>query len=300
MSYSQLLLIGYCIFFTVFNLSVTVLYYLYGFFFEKKLREFDQIVSLPEKLMFMFHFKGVYGSERVNASRGGALAQFGAIGYFAVLEITCFLITFFTNDAVLPCRISVLMALIFVLGGIVRFIMTSVKIKKTVKETELLSENLFVEENAVDRDGIEIDKNILPQEESLKEKRMEQALYELWEQENDHENETTNADEGHDAVKDIGNDVIGADYDIALDSAAAKDAGDSSSLDEMQRSEEGVYKPADFEKNLRQEYEPVFVDNEAKGEEAGDIAEGRKYLEKLKNDVIGADYDPIVDDSEMF
>ena len=113
------LLIGYCLFFTVCNLVVTLFYYLYGFFAESKLREQGTVKALPNKLLFLYHFKGINKANKAIASKAGAFTQMFAIMYFIIMELVCFVLTKLLNTAVLPCRISVFMLALLIICGII-------------------------------------------------------------------------------------------------------------------------------------------------------------------------------------
>ncbi|MBQ7595201.1 MAG: hypothetical protein IJU45_00890, partial [Clostridia bacterium] len=190
------------------------------------------------------------------------------------------------NDAVFPSRIAVFMCFVLVLGGMIRFSITNNSIKKNVKETERLTVKNFVEEKAVDKDEAEVDSENILKESSSREKRMEQVMYELWEQENDHENETVDAQEGLNEVKKLEKDVIGDDYEISSGSNLRKYKTEAENLNAVERNEEGVYSISEFTDNYKQEFSPVFVNNKTDADKASGLEEGRQYLESLKKDVV--------------
>ena len=113
------LLIGYCLFFTVCNLLVSLFYYLYGFFAESKLRDKATLKALPDKLLFLYHFKGINKSDKSMASKAGAFTQMLAILYFIIMEIACLALTKLLKTAVIPCRIAIFMLALLIICGII-------------------------------------------------------------------------------------------------------------------------------------------------------------------------------------
>ncbi len=298
MSKETIYLIGYCIFFTLCNINVSVFYYLYGFFFEKKLRQFDQCVTLPANLIFLFRFKGIFGTDRINASRSGALAQFGAIAYFFIMEAVCFLMVKLLNDTILPCRMAFLLFAVLIISGVIRIIMTNNRIRKNIKESDRLEAHLFVEENALNRDEADLSESDIFKEDSSKRQKMEMHLDMLWEEENDHENETTNAQEGQEAVHLKEKDVIGDDYEIEADEVISdKDRETAESLADVDINDQVGHKA---EQVFKDEFlSGIDFSDDSKGE-AEDFSLGKAYIDSLKKDVIGDDFDPVFDDSGEF
>ena len=298
MSIETIFLIGYCIFFTLCNLFVSVFYYLYGFFFEKKLRKFDQCINLPSNLVFMFRFKGIFGTDKINASRSGALAQFGAIAYFVIMETVCFLMVKLLHDTIFVCRMAFVLFAVLMISGIIRIIITNHKIRKNIKETDLLEAHLFVEENALDRENADLSESDIFKEDDSKRQKMEMHLDMLWEEENDHENETTNAKEGQEAVQLKEKDVIGDDYEIETDEVVSSQAHETAaSLSDVDISDQVGHKA---EQEVKDEFlsEMDFADDSRS--EAEDYSLGKAYIDSLKKDVIGDDFDPVFDDSGEF
>lgn len=121
------LLIGYALFFTLCNLAVFLFYYLYGFFREKKLRLFADSAAIPEKLRFLFRFKGIKGDEKSTASRLGMILQAGSVVYLIVMEILCFAVAKLANDMILPCRIAFFVMLPVICFGAIFLITYSSK-----------------------------------------------------------------------------------------------------------------------------------------------------------------------------
>ena len=298
MTRATMLLIGYCIFFTLCNILVFAFYYLYGYYFERKLRKFDTCVDLPENLLVLFKFKGIYGTDKIRASRGGSLAEFAAIAYFFIMELVCFAIVKIANDTVFPCRFAFLMFAVMIISGIVRVFITNHQIHRNIKETDIIDAHLFVEEVAVDKQKASIEDSDIFKEDVSKEMKIARELDALWEQDNDHENETADADEGKAAIKTLEEDVIGDNYAIETgEDFSITQRETVEDLSAFTTSDKGVYT---VERDLKAEFAPAFINPDDGTNEADDFSLGKEFIDKKKKDIIGNDYTPVFDDSDVF
>lgn len=130
---------AYSIAFSLFNIMISVLYYVYGWVVHKRKCEtiaFSELTTEQAKYLVEIKF--------VNVQRGWimkfcSLIRILSISYLFVSEIVCFLAMFFTREYVLVCRISFLSAaLLFVIWIFLRFYVN----KKYIKLAEKHKANL--------------------------------------------------------------------------------------------------------------------------------------------------------------
>lgn len=279
----MLFLIGYCLFFTLCNLFVFLFYYFFGYFFEKKLRKFDMRVMLPAKLLFLFRFKGIYGEDRLNASRGGAISQFGAYIYFFFMETLCFALCRILSDTIFACRLAFALFAILIVSGIVRVFVTNHVIHKNVKEKTRLEVKNFVEESAVNKENADIDQSIKNMDAPEKERMLEMELDMLWQEENERENETTNAEEGKTAMKTKNIDIIGTDFEAGTEDDFEEKGEEATSLSEIKTSEKGVYI---VERDLKKEFAADYDDFIAPDDAAEELLPDNDYVKSLNDMMI--------------
>ncbi len=125
----SLLIFCYCIIFTLFNFGVFLICYIFGFTYDRELRQGDNRIILPPFSRFFFYFKGIQSSSRSRPTKLCGGAEIFAFSYFIFMELANFLIAGISKDFVLSCRISIaLFALIFIAA-----ITASVIVRRKIK-----------------------------------------------------------------------------------------------------------------------------------------------------------------------
>ncbi len=140
----NLLIFCYCIIFTLFNFGVFLICYLFGFTYDRELRQGDNRIILPPFSRFFFYFKGIQSSSRSRPTKLCGGAEIFAFSYFIFMEIANLLIAKISKDFVLSCRISIaLFALIFV-AVIIATIITRAKIKIQSDKNDIAELNEYL------------------------------------------------------------------------------------------------------------------------------------------------------------
>lgn len=144
----NLLIICYCIVFTLFNLGVFLTCYLFGFTYDRELRRSDNRIVLPPFSRFFFYFKGIQSSSRSRPTKLCGGAEIFAFAYFILMEITNFLIAKVSKDFVLSCRISVALFALILIAAIIATIIVrrKIKIQSTKEDIAELNEYLTPKE----------------------------------------------------------------------------------------------------------------------------------------------------------
>lgn len=140
----KLLIFCYCIIFTIFNFGVFLTCYLFGFTYDRELRQNDNRIILPPFFRFFLYFKGIQSDLRSCPTKLCGGAEIFAFVYFILMETANILIAKLSNDFVLSCRISIaLFALIFV-ATIITAIITRSKIKIRSNKNDIAELNEYL------------------------------------------------------------------------------------------------------------------------------------------------------------
>ena len=125
----NLLILCYCIVFTLFNFGVFLTCYLFGFTYDRDLRRNDNRIILPPFSRFFFYFKGIQSDSRSRPTKLCGGAEIFAFVYFIFMEIANFFIAKISNDFILSCRISVALFALILFATILLIIIIRRKIK---------------------------------------------------------------------------------------------------------------------------------------------------------------------------
>ena len=99
-------------------------------------------------------------------------------------------------------------------------------------------------------------------------------------------------------MKKMEEDVIGDNYEIETGedlSITQKETVED--LSAFKTSDKGVYT---VERDLKAEFAPAFINPDDGTDEADDFSLGKEFIDKKKKDIIGNDYTPVFDDSDVF
>lgn len=125
----NLLILCYCIVFTLFNFGTFLICYLFGFTYDRELRRTDNRIILTPFSRFFFYFKGIQSDSRSRPTKLCGGAEIFAFTYFIFMEIANILIAEISNDFILSCRISVALFALILLVAIIGTIIVRKKIK---------------------------------------------------------------------------------------------------------------------------------------------------------------------------
>lgn len=144
----------YTILFTLPYLFSSFMFYVFGFFAEKKIRVHTEIiprVSIPAGLGFIFRFRGVDAERKLFSSVIGVGCQAISLVYFIVMESFSFIYIALKKDCIIPCRISWVMFLIMLVIFVGLLIYTSRLFKKgAMLQQEFEQAHMFDENETVD------------------------------------------------------------------------------------------------------------------------------------------------------
>lgn len=144
----NLLIICYCVFFTVFNFGASLTCYLFGFTYDRELRRKDNRIFLPPFSRFFFYFKGIQSSSRSRPTKLCGGAEIFAFAYFFLMELVNILIAVIFNDFVLSCRISVVLLVLILIATVILTInvKNKIRIQNKKNDAEEISEYLTPKE----------------------------------------------------------------------------------------------------------------------------------------------------------
>ena len=152
MNKENVLLICYIIIFTVFNLAVFLMYYLFGFTYDRDLRKTEKRMVLPPISRFFFFFRGIQSSSRSRPTKLCGTCELFAFAYLIGMEIINVIIALISNDLVLSCRVSVV-CFALLLAVIIIF---TIRAKKKIKAAALEEHKRNVEKYLTPKETIDI------------------------------------------------------------------------------------------------------------------------------------------------
>lgn len=152
MNKENVLLICYIIIFTVFNLAVFLMYYLFGFTYDRDLRKTEKRMVLPPISRFFFFFRGIQSSSRSRPTKLCGTCELFAFAYLIGMEIINVIIALIFNDLVLSCRVSVV-CFALLLAVIIIF---TIRAKKKIKAAALEEHKRNVEKYLTPKETIDI------------------------------------------------------------------------------------------------------------------------------------------------
>lgn len=154
MDHITALTIAYCIIFSVVNIAVFLMYYIFGFTYDIELRKTDKRIFLPAFCVFLFHFKGVKlkSKSRSRPTRTGGGCEIFALTYLTVSELGCFILARLLNDLILPCRI----AIGAFVAALIVFIAVVIKTKRRIKNNNTAEEIEEIKEYLTPKETIDI------------------------------------------------------------------------------------------------------------------------------------------------
>lgn len=204
MSVSTMFVIAYVLFFTFAYGLTTILFYFFGFIFDKKLRTVSDRVELPPRFRFLFRFNGIEKAKKGIPSRIAAKCEIYSLIYFVVMELLSLALCVIINDCILVCRISVGMFLLSVVVWLVLLIRVNRLVKKQIRAIDDYEfEHIFDTNETLDiqsADDFNRDKVELDEEEKIKRSEM---LKRMMGDDSELEGETLGIAEGMKAVSDV-------------------------------------------------------------------------------------------------
>lgn len=261
----------YFSFFTVFNVAVFLMYYIFGFTYDKDLRRTDKRITLPAFTRFLFNFKGTHGTSKSRPTKLCGFCEIFSILYAVVTELGCLCLGFIINDLILPCRLSFAQ---FVIALAICIVLTG-KTKKRIKAQNAIEEIEEIKDYLTPKETIPIndDKiiNQFLQEPAEKPKRSFIDPFDFFGEENP-DRELTNVGEGMKAVNKFNENPIDEDIQVLQ--------GFISPIDEN-----GNKIPDSVTVGQAPIPEPIFDENNPE-REMTDVAEGMKAINELRKNLI--------------
>lgn len=245
------LILCYIMFFTVFNFAVFLMFYLFGFTYDRDLRKTEKRIVLPPISRFFFFFRGIQSSSRSRPTKLCGVCEIFAFAYFFIMEIVNVVIGIALNDLVLSCRVSVaafLLMLIFVS-------IFTVRAKKKIKATALAEHQKNVEDYLTPKETIDINNEKIV-DEFLKEphEKPDEGFNRLNLFDENSLEEAADASEGMEVVNEIKQNII------------QDDAQENAIVEEIFSTQVNI--------------------GDLPNRETADLGEGMKMLEELRNNPI--------------
>lgn len=246
------IMISYIIIFTVFNFAVFLMFYLFGFTYDRDLRKIEKRMILPPISRFFFFFRGIQSSSRSRPTKLCGISEIFAFAYLIVMEIINVLIGLIFNDLVLSCRVSIAMFLLMLIFVSI----FTVRAKKKIKANALAEHEKDVQDYLTPKETIDINNDSV----------VDKFLREPHEKPNENfnplnlmdvsgfENEAADVSEGMEAINEIKQNII------------SDDAQENAIAEEIFSTQVNV--------------------GDIPDRETADFSEGMKMLEELRNNPI--------------
>lgn len=129
---NRILIIAYCIFFTIPYFINALMFYLFGRFVKKNIRAYSVRMSRIKKtdaVKILLNSKKSNEDEMLVSSAVGVVCRFFAPVYFVVMEVFSFGLSIITNNCIIACRISLVVFLVMT----VLFIPLVIHVNKNIK-----------------------------------------------------------------------------------------------------------------------------------------------------------------------
>ena len=135
MTHYTALLISYIIILTFGYFATFLLYYLFGWYYDKRLRLVMKRIHLTPAQCFFLHFRGVpHDGINVHSAVCTYCEIFSLISLFGFETISLLLFKFVNFDMVLACRLSFLFMLVAFFGWAVMAIVISAEFRRRMNE----------------------------------------------------------------------------------------------------------------------------------------------------------------------
>lgn len=209
----KLFIIIYTILFTLPYFISFLMFYIFGYTMEKKIRVHTEIiprVAVPGELRFLFRFKNVDAEKKMLSSIIGVLCEGVSLAYFIVMEAFSFILVAIKKDCIIACRISFVLFAVVTLLFIGMAIYTSKLLKKgAAMQQKFEEEHLFDENETVDIESADDYAGTsapVSEEEQKMRKKMKEIIDEtINETESDFNTETVDIAQGKKIVSDATN-----------------------------------------------------------------------------------------------
>lgn len=205
----KLFIAVYMILFTLPYLISFLMFYIFGYSMEKKMRVHTEIiprVAVPDGLRFLFHFKNVDAEKKMLSSVIGVYCEAVSVAYFVVMEAMSLLLVAIKKDCIIACRISFVMFALMTVLFVVMSVYTSKLLKKGADMQQQYEEkHLFDENETLDIESADEYVNTSAPI-SEKEEKMREMVKELIDEtESEFDTETVDINQGKKIVSDASN-----------------------------------------------------------------------------------------------